>query len=53
MPQRMSGPEPGTSVAAVVRQLGRLLWQLLKDLLRLGAVLALLYLLAVLLGVFR
>jgi hypothetical protein len=53
MPQRISGPEPGTSVAAVVRQLGLVLWQLLKDSLRLAAVLVLLYFVAVLLGVFR
>jgi ABC-type anion transport system duplicated permease subunit len=46
-------PEPRPAFASVIRQLSRLIWQLLKDLLRLGAVLALLYLLAVFLGVFR
>ncbi len=53
MPSLTPSPEPGTSFAAVVRQLGRLLWQLLKDSLRLAAVLLLLYFVAVLLGVFR
>jgi hypothetical protein len=53
VPSLTPSPEPGTSFAAVVRQLGRLLWQLLKDSLRLAAVLLLLYFVAVLLGVFR